>query len=146
MLSVKAFPSITPADTPFSDAATKAVQKWRFMPGHRAELKAHICLGRQDDGKRIGLPCYVYGPESSAHLRLLFLSSSDLQIESPFDPVLSHLAWSRVTSAGTQELWAHAKVLIGEDGSVVEAQTSSDIVNQELAKDMKESLRLGQFN
>lgn len=57
---------ITPADTPFSDAATKAVQKWRFMPGHRAELKAHICLGRQDDGKGIGLPCYVYGPESSA--------------------------------------------------------------------------------
>jgi hypothetical protein len=75
------------------------------------------------------------------HLRLLLLSSSDLKIESPFDPVLSHLAWSRVTSDGTQELWAHAKVLIGEDGSVVEAQTSGDIVDQELAKDMKQTLR-----
>jgi hypothetical protein len=48
---------------------------------------------------------------------------------------------SRVLSNHAQVLWAHAKVLIGEDGSVVEAQTSGDIVDQELAREMKRSLR-----
>jgi len=134
---------VTPTGTPFSDPAAKAVQKWRFTAGHSGEIKAHFCLGRQDDSQGIGLPCYVYGPEKSRHLRLLLFSSSDLKIESPFNPVLSHLAWSRVNSASnrTNVLWAHAKVVIGEDGSVVEAQTSDDIVDQDLAKSMKQSLR-----
>ena len=134
-------PVVTPTGTPFSDAAVNTVQKWRFTPGHSGDLKAHICLGRDDNGHGIGLPCYVYGPEKESHLRVLLFSSSDLKIESPVKPALSALAEGWVRAKGDQVLWAHARVLICEDGSVAEAQTSGDIVDQELARDMKRSLR-----
>jgi hypothetical protein len=133
---------VSPTGTPFSDAATKTVQKWRFTQGFAGELKAHICIGRQDDGQGIGLPCYVYGPETSAHLRLLFFSSSDLKIETPFRPHLSALAQAKIRSDPNHSgVWAGAMVLIGEDGSVLEARSSGEIVDQELASQMKATLR-----
>jgi hypothetical protein len=133
--------AVSPADTPFSEAAAKSVQKWRFAPKHSGELKAHICLGRQDDSQGIGLPCYVYGPEQSPHLRVLLMSSRDLSIESPLRVHLSALALARLGSKDDRVLWAHANVLIGEDGSVVEARASREIVDQDLARSIKQSLR-----
>lgn len=131
---------VNPASTAFSDAATKTAQKWRFSTGIEGELRAHICFGRQDDGQGIGLPCDVQ-EEPTPHLRILLFSSKDLRIESPLKPDLSAAARARILRNPPRGLWAHAKVLIGEDGSVLEAHVSGDIVDQDFARSMKESLR-----
>jgi hypothetical protein len=133
---------VSPAGTPFSDAAIKSVQKWRFTQAFAGDLKAHICLGRQDDGQGIGLPCYVYGPETAPHMRLLFFSSTDLKIESPFTPRVSARAYAKIHSdPNHSQVWAAATVLIGENGSILEARSSDEIVAKELAAQMKETLR-----
>lgn len=133
--------AISPMGNPFSDAVFKTALKWRFAEGNPGELDANICLGEQDGGKGIGLPCYLYGTDKSRHIRVLLLSQNEVKITRPFNPEFSQLAVQKIQSDHTRVLWAAAKVVIDEDGSVYEAQTSNDIVQKDLAREMKRLLR-----
>jgi hypothetical protein len=129
--------TVSPGVMQLTDAAVKGVKNWRFLPGHAGQLKCHICLGKLDDGQGIGLPCYVYGPESAAHLRLRWFSSGDLRIESNgFHPSRSTIGQDQ-----TGVRWIFARILIGEDGLVTDARSSGNYIERRVAKEMTGTIR-----
>jgi hypothetical protein len=129
--------TVSPSGMQLTDPAAKAVKNWRFLPGHAGQLKCHICLGKLDDGQGVGLPCYVYGPETAAHLRLRWSSSGDLRIESnEFHPSRSTIGQDQ---SGVH--WVFARILIGEDGLVTDARSSGNYLERRVAKEMTGTIR-----
>jgi hypothetical protein len=130
--------AVTPGGGALSDSAAKSVKNWHFLPGQAAQLKCHICLGQLDDGQGIGLPCYIYGPETAAHLRLRWSSSGTLSIQSnEFHPSLSPLAQAQSPKVA----WVFANILIAEDGLVIDSRSTGDSIQRELAKQMTGTIR-----
>jgi hypothetical protein len=133
---------VTPNSGPLYDSAARTVKAWQFAPGPATQVHGHLCLGRLDDGQGIGLPCHIYGPETAARLRLRWVSSDDLFIESnDFHPSLSVRAQHTLYMRGKDLLWLFAQILIAEDGTVIDAQSSDDPLQQDLAKQMKGKIR-----